>query len=140
MFRFFMYYGLNLALESILNSGLMLTIAIASGAVMEVMGTFGVSVMTTFLCRKFKIDIIKFSILFISICILAMWFLEVERQDCQTISPLQDEEVCITLLVLILLVLVVKFFNTVFFSGLIVYYSEVFPTCVRALGLSLIHI
>ena len=35
---------------------------------------------------------------------------------------------------MIALVIVIKFFNTVFFSGLIGYYSEVFPTPVRSLG------
>ena len=32
------------------------------------------------------------------------------------------------------LVVVIKFFNTIFFSGLIGYYSEVYPTPVRSLG------
>ena len=35
---------------------------------------------------------------------------------------------------MLLLVIIIKFFNTVFFSGLLVYYSEVFPTPVRSLG------
>jgi hypothetical protein len=35
---------------------------------------------------------------------------------------------------MLFLVIVIKFFNTVFFSGLLVYYSEVFPTPVRSLG------
>lgn len=35
---------------------------------------------------------------------------------------------------MILFVLVIKFFNTVFFSGLISYSSEVYPTPVRSLG------
>jgi hypothetical protein len=43
MFRFFMYYGLNLALESILHSGLLLTIVIAVSAVFEILGSFGFS-------------------------------------------------------------------------------------------------
>lgn len=43
MFRFFMYFGLNLALESILHSGLLLTIVIAGAAVVEVLGSFGIS-------------------------------------------------------------------------------------------------
>jgi hypothetical protein len=43
MFRFFMYFGLNLALESILRSGLLLTIVIAVAAVVEVLGSFGIS-------------------------------------------------------------------------------------------------
>ena len=30
--------------------------------------------------------------------------------------------------------IIIKFFNTVFFSGLIGYYSEVFPTPVRSIG------
>ena len=43
MFRFFMYFGLNLALESILRSGLFLTVAIAFGAIVEIVGSFGIS-------------------------------------------------------------------------------------------------
>jgi hypothetical protein len=35
---------------------------------------------------------------------------------------------------MIFLVITIKFFNTVFFSGLIVYYSEVFPDPVRSIG------
>jgi hypothetical protein len=35
---------------------------------------------------------------------------------------------------MIILVVLIKFFNTVFFSGLITYYSEVFPTPVRSIG------
>jgi hypothetical protein len=35
---------------------------------------------------------------------------------------------------MIFLVIAIKFFNTIFFSGLIVYYSEVFPTTVRSIG------
>jgi hypothetical protein len=35
---------------------------------------------------------------------------------------------------MLILVVLIKFFNTVFFSGLLVYYSEVFPTPVRSLG------
>jgi hypothetical protein len=38
-----MYFGLNLALESILRSGLLLTIVIAVAAVVEVLGSFGIS-------------------------------------------------------------------------------------------------
>jgi hypothetical protein len=38
-----MYFGLNLALESILHSGLLLTIIIALGALVEVLGSFGIS-------------------------------------------------------------------------------------------------
>ena len=43
IFKFFMYFGLNLALESILHSGLLLTIIIALGALVEVFGSFGIS-------------------------------------------------------------------------------------------------
>lgn len=43
MFRFFMYFGLNLALESILHSGLLLTLVIAFAAAVEVLGSFGIS-------------------------------------------------------------------------------------------------
>lgn len=35
---------------------------------------------------------------------------------------------------MILLVIFIKFFNSVFFTGLIVYGSEVYPTVVRSLG------
>jgi hypothetical protein len=35
---------------------------------------------------------------------------------------------------MLFVVILIKFFNTVFFSGLLVYYSEVFPTPVRSLG------
>ena len=35
---------------------------------------------------------------------------------------------------MIIFVLLVKFFNTVYFSGLISYSSEVYPTTVRSLG------
>lgn len=43
MFRFFMYFGINLALESILKSGLFLTLVISGGALVEVFGSFGIS-------------------------------------------------------------------------------------------------
>jgi hypothetical protein len=46
MFRFFMYFGLNLALESILHSGLLLTIVIAVAAVFEILGSFGISTLS----------------------------------------------------------------------------------------------
>lgn len=36
-----MYYGLNLALESILHSGMVLTMVIAAAAIVEVIGSFG---------------------------------------------------------------------------------------------------
>jgi len=35
---------------------------------------------------------------------------------------------------MLILVAFIKFFNTIFFSGLVVYYSEVYPTPVRSLG------
>jgi hypothetical protein len=35
---------------------------------------------------------------------------------------------------MILLVIALKFFNTVFFSGLVVYHAEVFPDPVRSIG------
>jgi hypothetical protein len=40
-FRFFIYFGLNLALESVLKSGFWLTLAISLSSVSEVTGTFG---------------------------------------------------------------------------------------------------
>lgn len=43
MFQFFMYYGLNLALESILKSGLYLTLMISAASLMQVLGSFGIS-------------------------------------------------------------------------------------------------
>ncbi len=42
MFRFFMYFSLNLALESVLQSGYILTVAISSSSFLEVIGTFGI--------------------------------------------------------------------------------------------------
>lgn len=41
MFRFFIYYGINLALESVLKSGFWLALAIALSSFSEVIGTFG---------------------------------------------------------------------------------------------------
>jgi hypothetical protein len=42
MFRFFMYFAMNLALESVLQSGFMLTLAISTSSFSEVIGTFGI--------------------------------------------------------------------------------------------------
>ena len=44
MFRFFMYFGINLALLSMVKSGFYLTLLIASGSIMEVLGSFGISI------------------------------------------------------------------------------------------------
>ena len=41
-FRFFMYYGLNLALESVLKSSFLLTVIISGTAIIEVFGSFGI--------------------------------------------------------------------------------------------------
>ena len=41
---------------------------------------------------------------------------------------------CFSLLFMVLFVLFVKFFNTVIFSGLINYSSEVYPTPIRSIG------
>jgi hypothetical protein len=41
-FRFFMYYGLNLALESVLKSSFLLTVIISGTAIIEVVGSFGI--------------------------------------------------------------------------------------------------
>lgn len=44
-FRFFMYYGLNLALESVLKSSFLLTMIISGAAIMEVLGSFGIRIL-----------------------------------------------------------------------------------------------
>lgn len=41
-FRFFIYFALNLALESVLKSGFWLTLTISLSSFSEVIGTFGV--------------------------------------------------------------------------------------------------
>ena len=40
-FRFFIYFGLNLALVSVVKSGFWLTLTISLSSVSEVIGTFG---------------------------------------------------------------------------------------------------
>ena len=92
MFRFFMYFGLNLALESILHSGLLLTLVIAFAAIVEVLGSFGISnwfaniaLMTTTLYRKNKLDMMKFSLMMTTICCVAMWFLKI-KIECKHLS------------------------------------------------------
>lgn len=40
--RFFMYFSINLSLESIVNTGFVLSLIISGSAVVEVLGTFGI--------------------------------------------------------------------------------------------------
>ncbi len=49
MFRFFMYYGMNLALESVLKNGFLLTMIISGAAIMEVFGSFGIRIIFIFI-------------------------------------------------------------------------------------------
>ena len=88
--------------------------------------------MTTILYRKNKLDMMKVSLLMTAICCVAMWFLKI-KIECKNLTN-ENYEFCIELIFMIFLVIVIKFFNTVFFSGLIGYYSEVFPTPVRSIG------
>ena len=81
MFRFFMYYGLNFALESVLKSGFLLTMIISGAAIMEVLGSFGIAIMTTFCYKNYKLDIMRISLIVISTCCCMLWFLEIGT-DC----------------------------------------------------------
>lgn len=121
LFRFFMYFGLNLALESILNSGLLLTVVIAGAAIVEVLGSFGITLMTTILYRKYKLDMMRTSLFITTSCLTLMWFLKI-KIECKSLTE-DNYEMCTQLIVMIGLVVLIKFFNTVFFSGLIGYYS-----------------
>jgi MFS family permease len=55
MFRFFMYFALNLALESVLQSGSILTIAISTSSFFEVIGTFGILILTFMFKKKYTL-------------------------------------------------------------------------------------
>jgi hypothetical protein len=44
IFRYFMYFALNLALESVLQSSYVLTMAISLSSFFEVVGTFGIRI------------------------------------------------------------------------------------------------
>lgn len=85
LFRFFMYFGLNIALESILNSGLLLTMVIAGAAIVEVIGSFGITLMTTVLYRKYKLDMMKTALLITTSCFIIMWFLKI-KIECKTLT------------------------------------------------------
>lgn len=85
------------------------------------------ALMTTILYRKNKLDVMKVSLLMTAICCAAMWFLKI-KIECKNLTN-KNYEFCIELIFMILLVIVIKFFNTVFFSGLIGYYSESSNSC-----------
>lgn len=87
--------------------------------------------MTTFCFRNYKLDIMRISLIITTICCLLLWFLDI-GPECVVMAS--ENELCLSLVLMLLLVILIKFFNTVFYSGLIIYYSEVFPTPVRSLG------
>jgi len=76
-----MYYGLNLALESVLKSSFLLTLIISGAAIMEVLGSFGIPIMTTFCYNNYKLDIMRISLIITTICCVFLWFLEI-GPDC----------------------------------------------------------
>lgn len=87
--------------------------------------------MTSVLAKKFKLDVMKIAILVTSLCLSVMWFIRI-TPDCTIFEDRQP--FCLQIFAMILLVFVIKFCNTVFVSGLIVYSQEVFPSPVRSLG------
>lgn len=133
--RFFMYFSINLSLESIVNTTLVLSLIISGSAIVEVLGTFGIrnnhtylAVMTTYLFHKKKIDIMRLSLYMTTICCILLWFVVIPR-TCRTTS-----KGCTEMLESITLIMLVKFFITVFYTGLMSYGNEIFPTDVRSLG------
>jgi len=83
-----MYYGLNLALESVLKSSFLLTLIISGAAIMEVLGSFGIrnfffnsAIMTTFCYNNYKLDIMRISLIITTISCVFLWFLEI-GPDC----------------------------------------------------------
>lgn len=87
--------------------------------------------MTTFFFNQHKLDIMKKCLMVITICCCVMYSTDIDSK-CRIID--YETGVCIQMLIMIFLVILIKFFNSVFFSGLIVYSSEVYPTVVRSLG------
>ena len=63
----------------------MLTVVIAGAAIVEVIGSFGITLMTTILYRKYKLDIMKTSLLITTCCLMLMWFLKI-KADCKDVT------------------------------------------------------
>lgn len=80
MYRFLMYFALNLALESVLQSGMILTLAISISSFFEVIGTFGILIITFSFKRKFTLlEIIKYCTLLLSILCAGLWLVEINN-------------------------------------------------------------
>lgn len=81
MYRFFMYFALNLALESVLQSGFILTLAISISSFFEVIGTFGVLILTFIFKKKYSLlEIIRMCVLVLSFLCGGLWMIKLNSQ------------------------------------------------------------
>ena len=80
IFRFFLYFALNLAMESVLQSGSILTIAISTSSFFEVIGTFGILILTFIFKKKYTLlEIIKGCTLVLSVLTGGLWLVEINN-------------------------------------------------------------
>ena len=70
--------------------------------------------------KRYKLDIIRSCLLLISCCCAAMWLIVIGN-DCQVSK--QENKFCYKAILMIVRVNLIKFFNSIFFSGLITYSS-----------------
>ncbi len=83
MVRFYVYYGLTLGLETMGVSGSFLAYTISASSFAEVLGTFGIPIMTIFIFNRYKLDIMRKSILMVSLCCLLLYFIIIPS-NCMT--------------------------------------------------------
>jgi hypothetical protein len=67
----------------------------------------------------------------LSILCAGLWLIEINN-ECKVFEEYSG--FCLEIVLMILLVSLIKFTNSIFFSALIPYSSEVYPTVVRSLG------
>lgn len=65
-----------------------------------------------------------------------MGFIRIDSQ-CHNMLYNDHSKICWSIVAMILTVMMMKFFTSAYYSALIVYYAEVFPTPVRFIGCSL---
>lgn len=109
-------------------SGSFLTYTISASSFAEVFGTFGIPIMTVFVFNRYKLEIMRKSILIVSICCVILYFITIPSH-CMT-----KDAKCTEIIYTVIIILIIKFFITVFSTGLISYSNEIFPTDVRSLG------
>lgn len=127
-FRFFIYFGINLALESVLKSGFWLALAISLSSFSEVIGTFGLriylfnsAIIRLLVSNTYSsIDILKRCFFWLSFIFILLWLPSVDNQctDFEDVSM-----PCFQMAAMILLVCSVKFVTSILFSVLITYSS-----------------